>query len=141
MVALFFPNLCHSFCYHFTVFDGIAGRVAQTLGELAGAVEKVQEANQAPTAASLLDLRVAGAEGNDSAQLALLRQKEANQQARQIKTSPGHERLLGFGAGGAVGCGLSTSINRSASPGFSRIVPKSMRHIRESRCLAIVKSA
>ena len=65
---------------------------------------------------------------------------EPHEKTDEIKTGPGHERLLGLGAG-VEGGAFKTSINRSASPGFSKIVPKRIRHIRESSCLAAANSA
>ena len=65
---------------------------------------------------------------------------EPHKEADEIKSGPGHERLLGLGAG-VEGGAFNTSIKRSANPGFSKIVPKSIRHIRESLCLAAVNSA
>src|ERR1039458_6769724 len=65
---------------------------------------------------------------------------EPHQETDQIKSRPGHERLLGLGAEVAGGA-FKTSIRRSANPGFSKIVPNRIRHIRESSCLATASSA
>src|ERR1035437_5766923 len=62
---------------------------------------------------------------------------EPHEKTDEIKSRPGHERLLGLGAG-VEGGAFNTSIKRSASPGFSKIVPNRIKHIRESSCLANV---
>src|SRR5206468_2700728 len=73
-------------------------------------------------------------------------QSEADDEADEIKRRPGHDRLLDLAAGtgaatDAAAGPRSTSIRRSARPGFSRISPSRIRHMRESRCLATVTSA
>ena len=67
-------------------------------------------------------------------------QAEPDEETNEVEIRPGHERLLGLRSGDGAGA-FSTSISRSASPGFSRIVPSSMRHMRESAWRAMVSRA
>src|SRR5262245_52122191 len=77
-------------------------------------------------------------------------ESETDHETDEVELSPVHKVSLRRGIGGRVCFGvgvletsgaLRTSMRRSARPGFSRISPSRMTHIRESLCLATVSSA
>src|SRR5579872_1380526 len=88
------------------------------------------------------DMRVPNVEVHDS-QMQMKRtehrkqaQGESHEKADQINVGPSHVACLLF-----LAPGCSTSNNRSARPGVSRIESSSTRHLRDSACLAKCSSA
>src|SRR5215831_6640902 len=83
-------------------------------------------------------------------------QAETHQEADEVEVRPGHGySLTGAPLGSALRSPLArmgragfagtagvrnTSMRRSAKPGFSRISPRRRTHMRESLCLATVRS-